>query len=158
MTLTWPSHWTESITGPAFLNEVKEVQYYNIPFKKKQGTYVQRNISLQIRYFYLKNSLVVMLKVFPLQFISSEDVTLCHSSGPKLSNLMLLPNCHLEPSALKTSLMQEREYLKSFKVCAYKPPLHEGNELFLTSPCNWLNNSQDNSRISHPGFKTEESK
>lgn len=77
MTLMIPSHWTELVTGPTFLNEVKEVQYYNTPFKKKQGISVQRNISLQIYYFYLKNSLVVMLKFFPLYFISSEDMTLC---------------------------------------------------------------------------------
>lgn len=54
-----------------------------------------------------------MLEVFPLHFISSEEVTLCVIQVT-LNNLMLLFN--LATVALKTPLMQERGYLKRYIV------------------------------------------
>lgn len=50
-----------------------------------------------------------MLEVFPLHFISSEDVTLCVIQVT-LNNLMLLFN--LATVALKTPLMQEKGFEK----------------------------------------------
>lgn len=57
MALILPSHWTQSLTGPTFLNEIKES--YNITFQKER-----RNICEQ------KHFTINMLLI-SLEFISS---------------------------------------------------------------------------------------